>query len=400
MITDPKTIPIGRHRPPRVRGRGRAARDAADRAADDRVRARRSRCSTALALVCAAARRATARRRESDRLLSGATRPRRLVVGTRGSRRRARVRRPRRRPPESRLVRRRTRVRPRADVQRLYRRSRSSTPAGSPRIDAGLAQTIAPRRRRRSPRRVRSRCAPETSSGPTRGASGPWLASLWQRIGSSAGRPVVVASYQLERMQLSLRRGAYQGPPTVVARIEGTMRHVDVCADAAPGRQPARADALQADARARARAGTLRRSCARRRPRPAAHRHPHRRRAARPRSGGISLENVADKVGLALHAGRVPLRRLARHDGDDGWRPLLAGLRQRRLARPLRRQLVRRRRHRSLGGRAAAFPEARSTTTSEGRFVDVSRAPAPTSPCAETVAWRPTSTSTVTPIST
>jgi hypothetical protein len=54
------------------------------------------------------------------------------------------------------------------------------------------------------------------------GASGAWLASLWQRIRSSAGRPAVVPTYDLERIQLRLRRGAYQGPPTVVARIEGT----------------------------------------------------------------------------------------------------------------------------------------------------------------------------------
>ena len=55
------------------------------------------------------------------------------------------------------------------------------------------------------------------------GASGPWLASLWLRIRSSAGRPAVVATYELESIQLRLRRGAYQGPPTVVARITGTM---------------------------------------------------------------------------------------------------------------------------------------------------------------------------------
>ena len=57
----------------------------------------------------------------------------------------------------------------------------------------------------------------------TAGASGPWLASLWLRIRSSAGRPVVVATYQLQHVQLSLQRGTDQGPPTVVAHIEGTM---------------------------------------------------------------------------------------------------------------------------------------------------------------------------------
>ena len=45
--------------------------------------------------------------------------------------------------------------------------------------------------------------------------------------------------------------------------------------------------------------------------------------------------------GARLPAGRIPLRRLERHDGDDGRRPLLARLRPRRPARSLRRELVR-----------------------------------------------------------
>jgi hypothetical protein len=99
-------------------------------------------------------------------------------------------------------------------------------------IDEGSAQTIA--------RDVVVDLRAESDALRTRdlerataGASGAWLASLWQRIGSSAGRPVVVATYQLERMQLRLRRGAYQGPPTVVARIEGTMVASTYAQDAA-----------------------------------------------------------------------------------------------------------------------------------------------------------------------
>ena len=59
--------------------------------------------------------------------------------------------------------------------------------------------------------------------GASEGTSGAWLASLWERIRGAAGRPIAVPSYQVARMELSLRRGAYQGPPTVVADLEGTV---------------------------------------------------------------------------------------------------------------------------------------------------------------------------------
>ena len=54
-------------------------------------------------------------------------------------------------------------------------------------------------------------------------ATGAWLAALWDRIRGSAGGPMDVPRYQVARMQLSLQRGAYQGPPTVVAELEGTV---------------------------------------------------------------------------------------------------------------------------------------------------------------------------------
>jgi hypothetical protein len=59
--------------------------------------------------------------------------------------------------------------------------------------------------------------------GASEGASGAWLASLWDRIRGAAGRPIAVPSYQVAHVELSLRRGAYQGPPTVVADLEGTV---------------------------------------------------------------------------------------------------------------------------------------------------------------------------------
>ena len=189
------------------------------------------------------------------------------------------------------------------------------------------------------------------------GASGAWLASLWQRIRSSAGRPAVVATYELERMQLRLRRGAYQGPPTVVARIRARwsprrMRR------AAP---PSSVSRARAHARSGGRWSSRSSTDATSWSSSAGGGVPSARRA-RPTTGaptalgGISLENVADAGRAPLHAGRVPLRRLERPDGDDGRRPLLARLRPRRLARPLRRQLVRADRHRHLGdeGRPSA----------------------------------------------
>ena len=73
--------------------------------------------------------------------------------------------------------------------------------------------------------------------------------------------------------------------------------------------------------------------------------------------GGISFVNVAHQVGLDFRQGAFRFGRLERRDGDDGRRALLAGLRQRRLARPLRRQLARGRRHRSLGGQRRPSPK-------------------------------------------
>jgi Na+-translocating ferredoxin:NAD+ oxidoreductase RnfD subunit len=52
------------------------------------------------------------------------------------------------------------------------------------------------------------------------GASGEWLAMLWQQIADSPERTVVPAD--VETMELSLVPGDNQGAPTVVARLEGS----------------------------------------------------------------------------------------------------------------------------------------------------------------------------------
>ena len=52
-------------------------------------------------------------------------------------------------------------------------------------------------------------------------ASGSWLASLWAEI-RAAGAETTVARYDVDRMVLTLHRGAYQSPPSVVANLQGT----------------------------------------------------------------------------------------------------------------------------------------------------------------------------------
>jgi Na+-translocating ferredoxin:NAD+ oxidoreductase RnfD subunit len=55
-----------------------------------------------------------------------------------------------------------------------------------------------------------------------RAAAGTWLATLWSQIRTSPSQ-VTVAQYEVDRMVMSLRRGTYQGPPTVVAHLQGTV---------------------------------------------------------------------------------------------------------------------------------------------------------------------------------
>jgi Na+-translocating ferredoxin:NAD+ oxidoreductase RnfD subunit len=55
-----------------------------------------------------------------------------------------------------------------------------------------------------------------------RAAAGTWLATLWSQIRTSRAQ-ITIAEYDVDRMVLRLRRGAYQGPPTVVANLQGTL---------------------------------------------------------------------------------------------------------------------------------------------------------------------------------
>ena len=153
---------------------------------------------------------------------------------------------------------------------------------------------------------------------------------------------------------MSLEPAEGQSPPLVVASASGTVE------------RSGDGEALRRDLRARAQG----------RPLP-----DHRRRAdppapapSRARTTSAACACRRRRTGRArLPARRVPVRGDARGGADDGRRPLLARLRRRRLARPLRGQLLRRRGATSSGRDAAGCRAARSSTTCGGRFEDVSR---------------------------
>jgi hypothetical protein len=55
------------------------------------------------------------------------------------------------------------------------------------------------------------------------GAGGDWLDGLRKQIGAATGHPIVVPSYRVERLRVSLEPGVGQGPPTVVTQLAGTV---------------------------------------------------------------------------------------------------------------------------------------------------------------------------------
>src|SRR5919106_2096446 len=55
------------------------------------------------------------------------------------------------------------------------------------------------------------------------GATGEWLAVLWQQIRAADGEEIAVPEYDIRRVRLTLASGDNQGPPTIVARLRGTV---------------------------------------------------------------------------------------------------------------------------------------------------------------------------------
>ena len=56
------------------------------------------------------------------------------------------------------------------------------------------------------------------------GASGAWLAGLQQRLRDSAGKPIGVPTYEIEKLSVHLETGQGQGPPLAVAAIVGSAQ--------------------------------------------------------------------------------------------------------------------------------------------------------------------------------
>jgi hypothetical protein len=61
------------------------------------------------------------------------------------------------------------------------------------------------------------------ASRATAGASGAWLTQLQTTIRGASGGSIVVPSYRVERAHISLEPGVGQGPPKVVAALQGTV---------------------------------------------------------------------------------------------------------------------------------------------------------------------------------
>src|SRR5262245_3702047 len=59
------------------------------------------------------------------------------------------------------------------------------------------------------------------------GAGGAWLVDLRQQIGDAAGKPISVPSYRVSRIDLTLTRGAGQGPPRILASVRGVEQTAD-----------------------------------------------------------------------------------------------------------------------------------------------------------------------------
>ena len=66
---------------------------------------------------------------------------------------------------------------------------------------------------------LRSRDRDARDCGRGRLAAG----ALWRQIDGADGRPIVVPHYRVERSRVDLEPGEGQAPPTVVARLSGTV---------------------------------------------------------------------------------------------------------------------------------------------------------------------------------
>ena len=204
-----------------------------------------------------------------------------------------------------------------------------------------------------------------------------------------------MAQYDVERMVMSLKRGTFQGPPTVVANLQGTL------VASTYGRGPtfvSREDPQRFRRTVELGLENGRYLIIRSEGGLAA--TPPAAAASIGTLGGTSFVNVAHQVGLDFRQGAFrygkSLDTTAMMGGglcwldydSDGWLDLFV------VNSHADVDIVPADSHGGLP-RSALLPQRGRDSSRTCR-----RAPAPTSPFAETVAWRPTSTWTATPIST
>ena len=205
-------------------------------------------------------------------------------------------------------------------------------------------------------------CAPATRprSGRRAGAGGAWLVDLRQQIGAAAGGPISVSTYRVSSVDLTLTRGAGQAPPRILASVTGREQVGRLSRPAAEARastrlrRPSSNPSRWLSNKATTSSSVSEEQRRRRRRLPAGVRRSFARTGP---LADVRLQDVASAGRARLPPGRVPLRRLQRPGRDDGRGRLLARLRQRRLARPVRRQLVLRRRSSSLGEARRTAPQ-------------------------------------------
>ena len=135
----------------------------------------------------------------------------------------------------------------------------------------------------------------------TAAATATWLAALWEQIRNAEGRAIVVPTYDIETIRLTLEPGEGQVAPTVVARLEGTMvvaRHGEARAEVVSrrSREPVGRTVELMLERGRYRIGRSRGGATKT---GSTAGEPHRT----PALDGIALEDVATEVGLDFRQG-------------------------------------------------------------------------------------------------
>jgi Na+-translocating ferredoxin:NAD+ oxidoreductase RnfD subunit len=121
------------------------------------------------------------------------------------------------------------------------------------------------------------------------GATGAWLATLWGQIREGEDRELVVPGYDVRRIRLRLVPGTDQGPPAIFARLEGLLASGG---EAEPFRRTVELVLERGRYRIAGSQGGVPLVSA---PSPVRHRSDA--------LGGVTFENVADRVGLSFRHG-------------------------------------------------------------------------------------------------